>query len=90
MPKRVYLQQLNIIRKAGVHTAYVGTNPNGSPIVQPGQPAELLSLQFVGGVARDVDERVFERFRDAGVATVNKPRIPSPYDEDDDEPVRSA
>lgn len=84
MPKRVYLKPLSIVRKAGIHTAYVGTNPNGSPIVPPGAEAgELLKLQFVGGVAQNVDDRLFERFKDVGVASLDRPRIVSPYEEED-------
>ena len=80
MPTRVYLhpkyQETAYVRSAH-HRAYVG---NG-PIHAPGgsTQSEVVILEFWGGVARDVDETVFQRFKDAGIADASPPRLRDEY-----------
>lgn len=76
MPKKIYLAP-NRFRQSKYHTAYVG---NGASR-QDGK-TKVESLVFEGGVARNVEEAIFQRFKDAGIATDKRPRRP---DEEDDE-----
>ena len=78
MPKRVYLADEELRKRSAHHTAYVGA-PAEEHI--PGMPAPLHKLEFYNGVARDVDEQTFSRFKDVGVATLDKPKR---RDEDED------
>ena len=79
MPKRVYLQPKDIVRKSKFHTAYVGDGP----IHPDGTGGQLYKLEFVDGVAMDVPEQLYQRFKDAGVAGASRPKRPE--DEADEE-----
>ena len=72
---RVYLVDKNVNRTSMWHTAYVG---------EPGNPDILHRLEFFAGVARSVPLAVFERFRDAGIVTTERPRRPRRDDDDED------
>lgn len=79
MPKRVYLKPPELVKHSRHHTAYVGPDPTE---IIPGQPTPLYRLEFVNGVAKDVDEQVYQRFKDVGIADVERPKRPK-EDEDD-------
>ncbi len=86
MPKRVYLSPRidpQAYKGSRHHTAYSGSTVTTAP----GIPAPLHKLEFVNGVARNVDENLYERFKDLGVCDTSKPRRPrrDENDEDDDE-----
>ena len=75
---RVYLKDRSLW-KSGYHTAYAV--PNGNPYNKDDQrQPETLVFEF--GVARRVPLAKFELFRDAGIATTDRPRLNR--DEDDD------
>ena len=78
MPKRVYLADAELRKRSAHHTAYVGA-PAEERL--PGMPAPLHKLEFVGGIARDVDENTYQRFADVGVVTAERPARRDP-DED--------
>lgn len=75
---KVYLVDPAINRRSAFHTAYCS---DPGPIVA-GQEKPLHRLEFWFGVARNVPLTVYERFRDAGIATTNMPRVPGREDED--------
>lgn len=81
MPRRVFLKPTELVRNSRHHTAYTGAP--GEAI--PGQPAPLYRLEFVNGVARNVDEQLYERFKDVGIADVSRPKRPRLDDEDDED-----
>ena len=67
---KVYLTDQSISRRSSYHTAYCGTGA----IESPGNPSQLFTLTFWRGIAYDVPQNVYDRFRDAGIATTDKPR----------------
>jgi len=69
MPKRVYLQPREIAKKSAFHTAYVGDGA----VSDDGQPLKFYALTFVQGVAKNVDETMYARFKNAGVCDTNRP-----------------
>jgi len=71
MPARVYLKPPELARKSAIHTAYVGDGATGTPE----KPAILLSVEFTNGVAREVEESLFQRLADAGIASLERPRL---------------
>ena len=83
MPKRVYLAPKltpDAYKASRHHTAYVGS------MITPasGIPAPLHKLEFVNGVAQNVDENLYERFKDVGICDTSRPRR-SQRNEDEDE-----
>ncbi len=76
---RVYLKD-QALWKSGHHTAYA--TPNGNPNNKEDQRAPE-SLVFEFGVARGVPLQKFELFRDAGIATTDRPVIRRFGDDDD-------
>lgn len=67
----VYLKDQSLWRSAH-HRAYA--SPGQDP-KNPNAPTELLVLEFWGGVARDVERRVYDVFAAAGIATTDRPRF---------------
>ena len=83
MPRRVYLSpklEPGAYRNSRHHTCYAGSTVTTAP----GIPAPLHKLEFVNGVARNVDENLYERFKDLGIADTSKPRRPRRSEDDDD------
>ena len=80
MPRRVFLKPTELVRTSRHHTAYVGAPEEAIP----GQPAPLYRLEFDNGVARHVEESLYERFKDVGIADVSRPKRPRDEDEDED------
>ena len=76
MPKKVYLQPMELVKKSRHHTSYAGDG------VVEGQPSVLHKMEFVNGVARNVEEQMFRRFKDLGHCATAKPKMPG---DDDDE-----
>ena len=74
MPKRVFLHPKNdatAYARSAHHRAYVG---NGA-VHENGQPSETTVLEFWGGVARDVEESTYQRFKDAGIVDTSPPKL---------------
>lgn len=76
MPRRVYLKDPELAQKSHFHTAYVGDGA----ISPDGKPLTLHKVEFVHGVARDVDDALYQRLKDAGVAETSRPRLPHTED----------
>lgn len=64
---RVYLKPQDLARFSAWHTAYVG---------EEGNMTKLHRLEICGGQARNVPVNIYERFRDAGIVTTERPRRP--------------
>lgn len=75
MPKRVFLQPKDLVKHSRHHTAYSGSGA----IHKEGEVPTLYKLEFHNGVAKDVPEDIYQRFKDLGIADVNKPSL----DDDD-------
>lgn len=73
MPKTVYLQPKHLVRHSRHHTAYAGDGATH----KEGQPPALYRLEFINGVAKDVPEAIYQRFKDLGIADVKKPNLDS-------------
>jgi hypothetical protein len=72
VPKRIYLQPIDLVKKSRHHTAYVGDgaiheNASGGP---------LYKLEFVNGVAENVAESLYQRMKEAGIAGEKRPSRP--------------
>ena len=69
--RRVYLRP-GIADRSMFHTAYfpAPTQPNA----QPGADQTLITLTFIGGVARDVPETLYDLAAAAGIASKDRPR----------------
>lgn len=75
--KFVYLKSPELARQSRRHTAYAGDGAiHGNPA-----GGHVYKLTFVNGVARDVEDTVYQRFRDAGIADLRKPVIEKAEDE---------
>lgn len=74
--KRAYL--VNKAHRTGIHTAY--TAAPGLP-TDPSKPQQLLKLDFLWGVARDVPQTTFDAFKATGLVTDQRPRRPDEEDE---------
>jgi hypothetical protein len=70
MPRKVYLQPDELVKRSRHHTAHVG---NGA-IHPDSQGGELHKLEFHDGVAYDVPEALFQRMKDAGIADTARPK----------------
>ena len=70
MPARVYLQPSELARKSAHHTAYVGDGA-----ITEGKPQPLYKLEFMQGVAKDVPDELYQRFKDAGIAGTSRPHL---------------
>ena len=84
MPRRVYLApKLNpqAYKNSRHHTAYIGT----STISPPGIPQPLYKLEFINGQATNVDEAIYERFKDIGLVDTSRPKRPARETDDEDE-----
>lgn len=84
MPRKVFLApKLNpqAYKGSRQHTAYIGS----SIAAPPGIPQPLYRLEFINGQATNVDEAVYERFKDAGLVDVNRPKRQRREDEEDEE-----
>ena len=68
MPKRVYLTKA-LAKNSKMHTAYSGEGA----VHEDGKPGPLYKLEFFGGVAQNVPEALYQRFKDLGVATDKRP-----------------
>jgi hypothetical protein len=66
MPRRLYLQDPDLVKHSRFHTAYVGDGPVGAD-------RQTFSLQFRNGIAYDVPDQHAQRFIDAGIAGTKKP-----------------
>ena len=77
MPKRAYLQPAELVRKSRHHTSYAGDGA-----VTEGKPGQQYTMTFVNGVAREVDEQTFRRFKELGHCATSRPKLPG--DDDDD------
>ena len=66
---RVYLKDKSLW-KSGHHTAFAA--PGGSPN-DPNSHADMYTLVFEFGVARDVERTVYDVFAKAGIATTDRP-----------------
>lgn len=78
MPKRVYLQPKDLVPHSKHHTAYAGDGA-----VHEGKGGPIYKLEFIDGVATNVDEGTYQRFKDLGVAGEKRPeRHPEDRDED--------
>jgi len=69
MPKKVYLRPADWAKKSAFHTSYAGDGP----VHEDGKSGALYKLEFVNGVAYDVSEELFQRFKDLGIADVKRP-----------------
>jgi len=76
MPKTVYLQPLDLVKHSRLHTAYASDGP--------AQGGSIYKIEFINGVAHDVPENVYQRFKDLRIADVKRPVIPRPEDVEDD------
>lgn len=63
----VYLKPEDLARFSAWHHAYVG---------EPGNPTKLHVLEICGGRVKNLPLATFERFRDAGIVTTERPRRP--------------
>lgn len=84
MPKRVFLSPKlapDAFKGSRHHTAYAGALVAPAP----GVPAPLHRLEFVNGVAKNVDENLYERFKDLGICDTSRPKKPLINDEDDED-----
>ena len=84
MPRRVFLSpKLNpqAYKGSRTHNSYVGS----TVAVPGGLPQPLHKLTFINGVATNVDESLYERFKDAGLADTSRPKRPATPDEDEDD-----
>ena len=77
MPKIVFLQPKNLVRHSRHHTAYTGDGAR----VKEGEVPVIHKLEFFNGVARDVPEEIYQRFKDSGIANVVRPT----FDDDGDD-----
>lgn len=71
MPKKVYLKPLDLVKKSKHHTAYTGDGAIGTE----GNPPKIYKMEFWGGIARDVDESTYQRFKDVGICDTAKPSL---------------
>ena len=71
MPKRCYLADPELAKTSAHHTAYAGTGA----VTEDGKPGPLYKLEFDHGVARDVDDALYQRFKDVGVAADKRPTV---------------
>ena len=69
MPKRVYLLPRDLVGHSKKHTAYAGAGEKSDS----GHGKALVKLEFVNGVAENVDEGTFQRFKDLGIAGEKRP-----------------
>jgi hypothetical protein len=76
MPKKLYLQPKELVRHSRYHTTYVGDGA-----IKEDGATRVYSTVFINGIARNVDESMARRLKDAGLADVSRPRIND--DEDD-------
>lgn len=70
MPAKVYLKPM-IAQRQGHHTAYVS---DGHVRDRDGKCTTPVKLEFINGKAVNVENSLYERFADAGVADVKKPK----------------
>jgi hypothetical protein len=76
MPKRVFLQPHDLVKKSRHHTSYAGDGA-----VNEGRPGPLYKMEFFNGIARDVDEQTYKRFEDLGHCDTARPKLAG--DDDD-------
>lgn len=69
MPAKVYLQPEGL-KQSGHHTAYVGDGR----FVKPGEQPQVYKLEFFNGIAHNVDDTLYQRFKDAGIADTKRPQ----------------
>jgi len=84
MPRRVFLHaklDTSAYKNSRHHTCYAGAGVAPAP----GVPAPLHKLEFINGVAKNVDENVYERFKDLGICDTTPPKRVQYGDEDDEE-----
>lgn len=75
--KRCYLQPSDLVKKSRFHTAYAGAGEKHDS----GHGKQLVKLEFIDGVAENVDEGTYQRFKDLGIAGEKRPDK-HPEDED--------
>ena len=66
---RVYMKDPNINTHSMHHTIYAGREP-----LKPGTEQEMLKVEFVAGVSRNMDPQTFELLRDMGHVTTDRPK----------------
>jgi hypothetical protein len=69
MPKICYLQPRDLVRHSRHHTAYASDKAIYAPTEKP----QLVSITFINGVARDIPEDIYRRFKDLGIADTKRP-----------------
>jgi hypothetical protein len=69
MPKKVFLQPRDLVRHSRHHTAYAGDGP-----VEEHGKTQIYRLEFVNGIAHDVEEGTYQRFKALGIADVKPPK----------------
>jgi hypothetical protein len=74
MPKKVFLQDQKLVAKSRHHRSYAGDGA-----VNEGKGSQLYVLEFYNGVARDVPDGTYQRFKDLGHCDTKRPFT----DEDD-------
>ncbi len=75
MPAKVYLQQPELVAKSRHHRSYAGDGA----IETDGKPGKLYTLEFFNGVAKNVDEQTYQRFKELGHCDTTRP-----YEDDND------
>ena len=71
MPAKVFLQPKDLVKQSRHHIAYASSGP-----MQPGMDAPTIyTLEFFNGLARDVPENIYQRFKDLGIADINPPAL---------------
>lgn len=74
MPRTVFLQPADLVKHSRHHIAYASSGP-----VAPGnERPTIYVLEFFNGVARDVPESLYQRFKDLGIADVHPPAVLQP------------
>ena len=83
MPKLVFLSPKidpSAYRNSAHHTVYAGS----SVATAPGIPGPLHKLEFINGVAQNVEEGLYERLKDLGLCDTTRPKRPRPVEEEED------
>lgn len=80
MPKKLYLQPKELVRHSRHHTVYVGDGA-----IKEGGATKVYSTVFVNGIARNVEESMALRLKDAGLAGTSRPKIDADDDDDDND-----
>jgi hypothetical protein len=66
---RVYIKDPKLARTSMHHTVYAGAGP-----IEPGKPQALITVEFQGGISRNMDPQVFRRLKELGHVTEERPK----------------